>query len=380
MRNVRAWVWMGVMGFALVCGGALQAQVTDLTGTWQGTTVPGNASGKEMRMLLKITKGTGTGLQGILYNLDSHVPSRGMTIDSIRLHGADFAFDVASGDGSYAGKLSGDGLQIVGTWTQAKEVLALTLARANADTAWATPEPNKTMPADADPVLEVATIRPTDPSTTDDSIGIHGRHFSVQDKTVEFLLTFAYGLQKQQVLGAPGWLSSDRYDVEGVPDVEGQPSVKQMQSLVRKLLADRFNLKFHWDKKEMSVYAITVAKAGPKMTKSLGDPNGLPNENGGRDANGRVDRYSNVSMQDFAFILQFFLDRPVVDQTGLAGRYDFVLRWLPNDASVASLADPGTASPGIFTAVEEELGLKLEPVRAPADVMVIDRVDRPSAN
>jgi uncharacterized protein (TIGR03435 family) len=382
MRNVRAWVW--VVGVALVCGGALQAQETDLAGTWQGTTVvSSNASGKEMRMLLKISRSAGAGWQGILYNLDSNLPSRGMTVSQVSLHGTDFAFAVASGDGSYEGKMSGDGALIVGTWTQAgKDAQALTLARANAETAWAVPEPNKVMPVDADPVLEVATIKPTDPSmiTTNDSIGFQGRLFKVQNKTVEFLLTFAYGLQKQQLVGVPGWLSTDKYDVEGTPDVEGQPSIKQMQALVRKLLAERFHLETHWDKKEMSVYALTVTKAGPKMTKNLGDPNGLPNQNGGRDANGRVDKYSNATMKDFAFILQFFLDKPVVDQTGLTGRFDFVLRWLPNDASVASLADPATASPGMFTAVQEQLGLKIEAVRAPADVLVIDRVERPSEN
>jgi len=128
------------------------------------------------------------------------------------------------------------------------------------------------------------------------------------------------------------------------------------------------------------VYAITVAKTGPKMTKSLGDPNGLPNQSGGHDANGRVDRYSNVTMKEFALILNFFLDKPVVDQTGLGGRFDFVLKWTPNDANVANVADPATASPGIFTAVQEELGLRLEAVRAPADVLAIDRVERPSEN
>jgi uncharacterized protein (TIGR03435 family) len=82
-------------------------------------------------------------------------------------------------------------------------------------------------------------------------------------------------------------------------------------------------------------------------------------------------------MKDFALILQFFLDKPVVDQTGLNGRFDFVLKWTPNEANVA---DPTTASPGIFTAMPEQLGLKLDAVRAPADVLVIDRLERPSEN
>jgi len=376
MLKVMVWV----MGVALVCGGALRAQEMDLAGTWQGTVLPGNASGKEMRMVLKVSKGAGGGGQGVLYSLDSDRPSRALTVESVSLHGSDFAFAVVSSGGSYAGKLSGDGQQVVGMWTQGKDAQALTLARVNAETAWAIPEPNKVMPADADPTFEVATIKPTDPRVTNDGIDLHGRHLIFENKSVEFLVTFAYGIQRQQVVGAPGWLSSDKYDVDGMPDVEGEPSLKQMQAMVRKLLADRFQLVSHWDKKEMGVYAITVAKTGPKMTKSLGDPNGLPNQSGGHDANGRVDRYSNVTMKEFALILNFFLDKPVVDQTGLGGRFDFVLKWTPNDANVANVADPATASPGIFTAVQEELGLRLEAVRAPADVLAIDRVERPSEN
>jgi uncharacterized protein (TIGR03435 family) len=369
MRRLAVWL----MGLTLLCGGALRAQETDLAGTWQGTM----QAGKDVRIVLKISKGSGGVWQGVRYNLDAYQPSLGMASTSMTLRGADFAFAIAPADESYEGKLTADGSSILGTWTQGKNAYALTLARANAETAWEIPAPNKLMPADADPVLEVATIKPTDPKKTNDSITIRGRHFIIVNKTAEFMLTAAYGLQAQQVVGAPGWFSSDKYDVDGVPDVEGQPSLKQMQTILRKLLADRFGLVFHSDKKEMSVYAIQVAKTGPKIAKSLGDPNGLPNQNGGRDANGRVDRYSNVTMQDFAFILQFMLDKPVVNQTALQGRYDFVLKWTPNDANVA---DPATASPSIFTAMPEELGLRLESVRAPADVLVVDKLERPSEN
>jgi uncharacterized protein (TIGR03435 family) len=370
MRRLAVWA----MGLALLCGGALRAQETDLAGTWQGTM----QTGKDMRVVLKISKGAGGGWQGILYDIDdAYRASQGMASSSMSLHGADFAFAIASTDGSYQGKMTADGSSILGTWTLGKDAHALNLVRANAETAWAIPAPNKVMPADADPVLEVATIKPTDPSMTRDGINLRGRQFVVENKTVEFLLTAAYGLQAKQVVGAPGWYSSDKYDVAGTPDVEGQPSLKQMQAMLKKLLADRFGLVVHWDKKEMNVYAIQVAKTGPKIAKSLGDPNSLPSQNGNGNANGRVDRYSNVAMKDFAFILQFFLDKPVVDQTGLSGKFDFVLKWTPNDATVT---DATTASPGIFTAMPEELGLKLESVRAPADVLVIDKLERPSEN
>lgn len=370
MRRILVWVVAAV----LLGAGVLHAQDVDLAGTWQGTM----QTGKDVRMVLKISKSAGGGWQGIFYNIDDpYRASQGMASSSMSLHGADFTFSIASTDGSYAGKMTADGSSILGMWTLGKDAHALNLVRANADTAWAIPAPNRSMPVDADPVLEVATIKPTDPSMTRDGINLRGRQFVVENKTVEFMLTAAYGLQARQVIGAPAWFSSDKYDVDGVPDVEGQPSLKQMQSMLKKLLADRFGLVFHWDKKEMNVYAISAAKTGPKITKSLGDPNGIPSQNGNGNANGRVDRYTNVTMKDFAFILQFFMDKPVVDQTGLQGRFDFVLKWTPNEATVA---DPATASPGIFTAMQEQLGLKLESVRAPADVLVVDKLERPSEN
>ncbi len=366
----RLWVW--VMAVVLVCAGGLRAQDVDLAGTWQGTM----QAGKDMRMVLKISKRAGE-WQGIIYSLDSYRPSEGMATSSMSLRGGVFTFAIASADYNYEGKLSGDGSLMVGTWTQGKDAHPLNLARANSETAWAIPEPGKVMPVDADPGWEVATIKPTDPAIRRDNIAIQGRHFVIENHTVEDMVTFAYGIQQQQVQGGPAWFSSDKYDVDGVPDVEGQPNRRQMQMLVQKLLADRFGLVFHREKKEMGVYVITVSKAGQKMTKSLGDPNGLPNQSGNGDANGRVDRYTNVTMGDFAFILQFFLNKPVVDQTGLAGRYDFVLKWTRDDANVSDVA---TAYPGIFTAIEEEIGLKLEPTRAPVDVVVVDKVERPSEN
>ena len=364
---------IGLLGVALLGTGALRAQEIDLSGTWQGTI----RADKDARVVLKISKSATGGLQGVVYAIDSKRPAQGTATSSMSLKGADFAFAVESADGSYQGKLSADGSQMVGTWMQGKEPRPLNLARANAETAWEIPAPEKGMPEDADPALEVATIKPTPPNLGRDNIAIRGRHFIVENHTVQDMVVAAYGLQAQQVQGGPDWFRSDKYDVDGTPDVAGQPNLKQMQAMLKKLLTDRFGLAFHWDKKEMGVYAITVPIAGHKMTKSLGDPNGLPNQNGSGDANGRVDKYSNVTMGELATILQFFLDRPVVDASGLQGRYDFILKWTPNDRTVT---DAPTAYPGIFTAMEEEVGLKLEAKRAAANVLAVDKVQRPSEN
>jgi len=204
-----------------------------------------------------------------------------------------------------------------------------------------------------------------------------GSQFALINRTVETMLQAAYGVQRSQIVGAPHWIETERFDVQGVLDVPGSPSIKQMQSLIRKVLAERFGLKLHRETKDLSVYAITVAKGGEKMAKSAGDPNGLPDENDSGN-NGQVTmRATNMSMSEFPMMVQFFLDRPAVDRTGLAGRYDFQLKWTTDESRVAT---DGSAPPGLFTAIQEQIGLKLEAVKAPAEVLVVDAVARPSAN
>jgi uncharacterized protein (TIGR03435 family) len=146
--------------------------------------------------------------------------------------------------------------------------------------------------------------------------------------------------------------------------------------MLRRLLEERFGLKFHWGKREMAVYAVTVAKGGAKLAKSTSDPNGLLDQTGDWQNGQQTMRFTNNGMADFALCMQSFLDRPAVDRTGLAGRYDFVLKWTPDESKVSD----ASAAPGSFTAIQEELGLKLEPVKAQADVLVVDKVERPSAN
>jgi uncharacterized protein (TIGR03435 family) len=232
----------------------------------------------------------------------------------------------------------------------------------------------KTMAADAHPVFEVATIKPSDPNATGTSFLIQGRHIGMLNQPVANLIALAYGLQGRQIVGGPAWLGTDRYNIDGVADVEGEPNFKQMQEMYRKLLAERFGLAAHMEKNEMAVYALRVGKGGVKnMAKSKGDPNGEPDQNGGGT---RGATFTNCSMGDFSLMLGFMMDRPVVDQTGIAGRWDFALRWTPQDAETTD----ANAPPGMFTAIQEQLGLKLEPVKAQADVLVVDKVERPSAN
>jgi uncharacterized protein (TIGR03435 family) len=156
--------------------------------------------------------------------------------------------------------------------------------------------------------------------------------------------------------------------------------------MIKKLLAERFQLKFHIEKKELSVFLITVAKGGPKLTRNDSDPKGLPGLGIGAMGNLRV---RNGNMGDFAQMLQArVLDRPVINQTNLEGRYDFTMQWTPDETQFggqgaraqAQAAEGGQQNPDLFTAMQQQLGLKIEATKAPADVFVIDRVEKPSGN
>jgi len=238
------------------------------------------------------------------------------------------------------------------------------------------PEPSKMMAPGAHPVFEVASIRLSDTNDHRDGFHSDGRHIFIENQTVSKLITFAYGIHRKQIVDAPDWCGTERYDIKGVPNVEGEPSLKQQQEMVRALLADRFKLKFRREKKELSVYAITVGKSGSKLKKSEGDPDGLPDQNANQNGTELTLKFTNNTMDDFALCMQFFLDRPIVDQSGMAGRYDFQLRYTFDEGKAT---DPN-APPGLFTAVQEQLGLKLEAVKAPADVVVVEGVERPSEN
>jgi uncharacterized protein (TIGR03435 family) len=353
-----------------------EAQTTqDLSGTWQGTL----HSDPEMRIVLKIAKTPDAGndvWQGVFYNIDSELAQHGRGTTVMALQGVDFKFAIPAIEGSYEGKLSANGVSISGTWTQGKESHALDFTRVTAETAWAIPDANKPMPANAEPKFEVATVKPTDPNWNSQGFHSEGRRIWCDNETVMTVISVAYHVHAKQIVGAPSWLGSDKYTINGVPDIDGEPSLKQMQGMYRKLLADRFNLKLHVEKRDLSFYAITVARGGPKLAKSLGDPKGLPDQTGNWGGVNNGIRFTNSAMDDLVLTLNYILDKPVVDKTELAGKFDFFLRWTSAEAEVS---DPG-APPGLFTAMQEQLGLKLEPVKAPADVLVIDHVERPSAN
>lgn len=372
-----------VVGLVMLCAlYAGTAHGQDLAGNWQGTLQMGNG----IRVVFKFTKSADGKLQGQGYNVEQ--PNPPVPVTEIEVRGADVSFAMKPMNMSYAGTMSPDHNALSGKLTQGGESHVLNLARVTEENTWAIPAPPKPMPADAKPKFDVATIKPGQPNQPGKNIGFRGREFRARNFNVDDLIGFAYGLHHKQIMGAPEWFNTELFDISGVPDVEGRPSMPQMNMLMENLLTDRFQLKFHYEKRELSVFAITVAKGGPKMTVSS-----APADTGTGFGFRRLGdlQVRNMTMADFAKWMQGSVtDRPVVDQTGLKDRYDFTLKWTPDDSQFAQFRSTGAlpqtnpddpnAPPSLYTAVQEQLGLKMEPTKAMDEVMVIDSVQKPSEN
>ena len=355
----------------------LAAQNTpEITGNWQGTV----EAGQGFRIILEISQADGGKaakgeLQGAFYTMGAG-GARESDLNSLALDGTTLRLTIAP-DGSFEGKLSADGKSMAGTLKYGGGSYVLTLARAGADDAWAIPKPTDHMPPGAAPVFDVATIKPADPASSRRGFESDGRRIMCENESVDDMISFAYGVHPRQIVEGPAWISGERFDIDGVPDLMGQPNLKQMRGMYRDLLTARFNLTLHHETREIAVYSLEVPKSGPRLVKSLGDPNGLPDQSFTRWTQQLIElRETNATLAEFSQNMGMVMDKPVVDQTGLAGRFDFVLRWTPETAQTS---DPN-APPGLFTAIQEQVGLKLNATKAPVDVLVIDHVDKPSPN
>ncbi|MGP0072860.1 MAG: TIGR03435 family protein [Bryobacteraceae bacterium] len=349
MKKLTLWV----MALAALLGSALQAQ--NITGNWQGTLQPGQ---QKVRLVFQIALENDK-LQATLRTVDQPSPPIATTITR---DGSTVKITVPSLAGNYEGKLSGDGNSIAGTWIQGAP-LPLNLARATPETAWAIPEPPPPpvrMAANANPAFEVATIRPSDPASQGQIVTLRGVEVITTNTTVHDLINLAYWLHPKQLTGGPAWTESEKYDMAGKPDAPGQPSVDQMKMMIQKLLADRFQLKFHFEKRDLPAYAVTITKAGAKIIRSQDDPKGYPGWYFGRTASGTTLTFRNSPMSQVTAILQNFLDKPVVDQSGLSERYDFTVTFTLDAAQAVRLggapppaADNPDAAPDLFAAFQQ---------------------------
>ena len=265
------------------------------------------------------------------------------------------------------------------------------------------------------PKFEVATIKPAAPSDnsmlmfTADGISIHGI-------PMKMLLRESFGVEDDRIIGEPSWVKN-RYDIEAKVDSEDASKLKNMKfdqrrAMILPLLEERFNLKYHHETRELPMYALVVAKSGLKMKASAPDdppktdsppkPDGPPKmEDSDAKDKPRMGRHSlmmngrghlestGTTTEMLSHVLAQQLGRTVVNKTGLTGNYDFTLQWTPDDVGTPMGGDagpgkgdisPDAGGPTLLTALEEQLGLKLESQKGMVDVIVIDHIDTPSQN
>ena len=232
--------------------------------------------------------------------------------------------------------------------------------------------------------FEVASVKPN--TTLDQNVSINrtaGGGLDAVNASARTLITFAYRIRDQQLIGGPGWLDADRYDIHAKPpvgeaatDLFDTTAAERLRLRTRALLADRFKLRLRSETREMAVYVLMVAKNGPKLTLKRWQEGDEP----GPQNIGRVNSYTakKVSMKAFAEgYLSSRMGRVVLDQTGLSGDFNFWLEFVPDQSGLGATDLKG---PSFLDALEEQLGLKMEPRKAQVNVLVIDHVERPAAN
>jgi uncharacterized protein (TIGR03435 family) len=220
-----------------------------------------------------------------------------------------------------------------------------------------------------DPRFEVASIKPNTASTsTSTGLRTGNGRLTVGNETLKRCIMGAFAVGPNQIVGGPDWIATDRFDISARAD---QPvnSDAVIMAMLRTLLAERFKLAAHRETREVRAYVLEVAKNGPKLQKA--EPGSASTQNGRGTIEAKV-----ITMTRFAEVLSRQLDFPVVNETGIDGIFNLTLQWTPESAKPSN-ADAG---PSIFTAIQEQLGLRLTSRKAPVEVVVIDHVEKPSEN
>jgi uncharacterized protein (TIGR03435 family) len=330
-------------GLAFALCPMLPAQT--IGGTWQGTlSVPDNP-----RIAIKLVNGDDGTLHGVLYQLDKGPSAIALT--SITFAPPDVTLEQVNAGISFHGKLSADGKSLDGIYSQDKTAAVnqdkrsypLTLALATPQTLWKRngPTPLPSMSPTADPAFEVATIKPSPPDAKGYSYKWRTRDFSATNRSVRDLIEFAYQVRDRQISGGPSWFNDTKFDIAGMPDSEGLPSLDQYRLMIEKLLANRFHLQLHTVQQAFPVYTLTRDDKAPRLPHS--DPEF---DTGAIYTNETADGQTTAhivgdSMPMFADLLMGFIqDRQIVDETGLT----------------ATSNSPSTSRPASFTA--DPLALK----------------------
>jgi bla regulator protein blaR1 len=257
-------------------------------------------------------------------------------------------------------------------------------------------------------VIEVASIKPSEPAACGEYPNIENRNgrLDMTCVTLKLMIQIAYGVNEFQVAGGPEWLGSSRWniaakaanpvhdpaeekDISTLTDQERKTNLEKLRAMVQALLTERFQLQTHRETKQLPMYSLTVARGGPKLKSN--DNVASPDAGGLRPGRGYL-AGTQVGMSFVVQTLSQIMGRPIEDRTGLKGKYDFELKWTPDQGSANSAsggalppsqADAAATDPNattIFTALQEQLGLKLDSGKAPVEVVVVDHVEKALAN
>ena len=232
--------------------------------------------------------------------------------------------------------------------------------------------------------FEVAAIKPVGMAPPGASISLganDGGRFVARGATVQVLVQLAYNVQRYQIAGAPGWFSDEAFDIEAKPEKPFSPTTEQSKEMIKALLAERFGLRLRRETREGTVYNLVVAKGGPKF-QTTSTPTAQ------RFVKGGMGSFSATGVR-----LEFFLprvaaqlERPIVDRTGLTGEYDIELHWTPERQANSAVAAQGGGElpevndPQLSSALEQQLGLRLERTKGPIETLVVQEVVRPGKN
>ncbi len=229
--------------------------------------------------------------------------------------------------------------------------------------------------------FEVTSVKPSKAGTSSSRSSMDNGRFTASNILLKNLMQYsAFGIPEPRILGGPKWLNSERFDIEAKLDAPTLDRWNHLdrhqhslagQALFQQLLADRFHLRYHWETRTLPLYALVVAKSGPHLHPSTQIDADTDTTDGEIIAKG-------ITLADLARTLtqelSHELGRVVTDQTNLPGRFDLTLRWTPDTGS----AVPPDTGPALFTAIQEQLGLKLESTKGPVQVLIIDQLERPT--
>src|SRR5579863_7661298 len=225
------------------------------------------------------------------------------------------------------------------------------------------------------PEFEVASVKPVNQPNPQKGMSFIGGTLKATNYTLRNLIGLGWDVRGFQITGGPGWLDSEHYDIEAKPavsvDIGAPDNAGRLRLMVQSLVTDRFSVKLHRETREVRVYSLVVGKNGVRLkrTAEAAGPSTSIHDGKGFMAATQID------LGILARNLAGELEVPVIDRTGLAGAYDLRLEWSPADDP----ATPGSA-PSIFTALQEQLGLRLESGRGPVEMLVIDSARKASQN